>query len=169
MAWLMIVFRLVHIVCGVIWVGFAVFAAFYLLPAMAEAGPNAAAVMAGLERRGILKIIPAMALATVLTGFGLYSHLSRVAPAFGGSPMGITLGIGGILALIALLIGLSVISPSMNRAAKTMTRAAAATGDERQTLMAQAATLRARGAAASRIVAWLLILAAAAMAVGRYA
>jgi len=36
------VLRLVHIVCGVLWVGFAVFTGLLLMPALQDVGPMAA-------------------------------------------------------------------------------------------------------------------------------
>ena len=47
---LLIAFRLIHVVAGILWVGFAVFVPFYLSPALAEAGPDSAKVMAALQR-----------------------------------------------------------------------------------------------------------------------
>lgn len=169
MNWLTIVLRLVHVVGGVLWVGFAVFGAFYLFPSIAETGPEGGKVMAVLQRRGLLTVFPIVALLTVVSGLWLYVHASRVAPGFSSSRMGMTLGFGGVCALLALFIGMLVITPSMNRAAATAQQAAqAAATDERQALLGVAAQLRSRAGAASRIATLLLIVAAGAMAIGRY-
>ena len=48
---LLLVLRLVHVVGGILWVGFAVFVPFYLAPAIAEVGPDGGKVMAALQRR----------------------------------------------------------------------------------------------------------------------
>jgi len=169
MNWLMIVMRLVHVVGGVLWVGFAVFGAFFLFPSIVETGPDGGKVMAVLQRRGLMTAFPIFALVTVLSGFWLYLRASREAPAFSSSRTGITLGVGGLCALIALFIGLLVITPSMNRAAATAQQAAQAAGaEERQALMGRAGQLRSRAGAASRIATLLLIIAACTMAVGRY-
>lgn len=53
MNWLTIVLRLVHVVGGVLWVGFAVFGAFYLVPSIAETGPEGGKVMARPCRGGV--------------------------------------------------------------------------------------------------------------------
>lgn len=169
MNWLTIVLRLVHVVGGVLWVGFAVFGAFYLFPSIAETGPEGGKVMAVLQRRGLLTVFPIVALLTVVSGLWLYVRASSMAPGFSSSPMGMTLGFGGLCALLALFIGMLVITPSMNRAAATAQQAAqAAASDERQALLGVATRLRTRAGAASRIATLLLIVAAAAMAVGRY-
>ncbi|HEY7895586.1 MAG TPA: hypothetical protein VIC24_11880 [Gemmatimonadaceae bacterium] len=169
MSVLTIVLRLVHIVDGVLWVGFAVFGAFFLLPTIAETGAEGGKVMLALQRRHLLTVFPIFALLTVISGIWLYGRAARMAPGFGGSHMGMTLGFGGVCALIALFVGMLVVTPSMNRAVATAQQAAqAATNDERQALMALSAQRRARAARGSQIATLLLIIAACAMAVGRY-
>ena len=169
MNWLTIVLRLVHVVGGVLWVGFAVFAAFFLFPSIAETGPDGGKVMAALQRRGLLTAFPVLALLTVLSGLWLYGRAARTAAGFGASHMGMTLGFGGLCALIALFLGLLVITPSMKRALATAQQAAkAATDDERRALLAVSAQRRARAALGTRLATSLLILSACAMAIGRY-
>ena len=169
MSWLTIVLRLVHVVGGVLWVGFAVFGAVYLFPTIAETGPEGGKVMAVLQRRGLLTVFPIVALLTVLSGFWLYMRAARMAPGFSSSGMGMTLGFGGACALIALVIGMLVISPSMNRAAATAQQATQAQAhEERQALLGLSTKLRNRAATASRVATLLLIVAAGAMAIGRY-
>jgi uncharacterized membrane protein len=169
MNWLTIVLRLMHVVGGVLWVGFTVFAAVYLLPSLAEAGPDGGKVTAVLQRRRLLTVFPIIALLTVLSGLWLYVRASRMAPGFSSSRMGITLGFGGVCALLALFLGALVIGPSMNRATATAQQAAQAqANEERQALLGLAAQLRGRAAAAAWIASVLLIVAAGAMAIGRY-
>ncbi|HXE59614.1 MAG TPA: hypothetical protein VN607_02870 [Gemmatimonadaceae bacterium] len=169
MSVLTVVLRLVHVVGGMLWVGFAVFGACFLFPTLAETGPEGGRVMAVLQRRHLLTVFPILALLTVISGLWLYGRAASTAPGFGGSRMGITLGFGGVCALVALFVGMLVVSPSMNRALATAQQAAqAATTDERQALIALSAQRRARAARGSRIATLLLIVAACAMAVGRY-
>lgn len=169
MNWVTIVLRLVHVVGGVLWVGFAVFGAFYLFPSIAETGPEGGKVMAVLQRRGLLTVFPIVALLTVLSGLWLYVRATRIAPGFSSSHMGMTLGFGGVCALLALFIGMLVITPSMNRAATTAQQAAQAqVHEERQVLLGLATKHRGRAAVGTRIATLLLIVAAGAMAVGRY-
>ena len=164
-----IVLRLVHIVGGVLWVGFAVFGALFLFPTIAETGPEGGKVMMALQRRHLLTMFPVFALLTVISGFWLYGRAASTAPGYGASHMGITLGFGGVCALVALFIGMLVISPAMNGAMATAQQAAqAATNEERQALLALGTQRRARAARGSQIATLLLIVAACAMAVGRY-
>ncbi|HEV2180107.1 MAG TPA: hypothetical protein VGR59_07290, partial [Gemmatimonadaceae bacterium] len=143
--------------------------AFYLLPSLAETGPDGGKVTAVLQRRRLLTVFPIIALLTVLSGLWLYVRATRMAPGFNSSPMGITLGFGGVCALLTLFIGMLVISPSMKRATSTAQQAEEAqANEERQALLGLSAKLRGRAAAAARIASVLLIVAAGAMAIGRY-
>ena len=169
---LMIVLRLVHVVSGVLWVGMAVFTTIYLAPAVQDAGPEGGKVMAALQRRGVMTVMPLFAIATLLSGIGLYW---RVSGGFRGSFVmsgpGLGYGLGGLAAIAAYAVGMTVARPSMLRAAALMQQMASA-GDAgtatREATMAEVAQLRARSGAAGRLVVGLLVLAVAAMAVARY-
>src|SRR5437763_9946864 len=49
--------RALHVLFGAIWLGMAVFASFFVMPAIQEAGPEGGKVMAILMRRGLPKFI----------------------------------------------------------------------------------------------------------------
>ena len=155
---LLLLARAVHIVLGAFWVGTLIFNAAFLLPAMQEAGPNAAAVAAGLMRRRFLDIVPLAALLSVLAGLYLYWRVSGgFAPSYMRSTIGMTYGAGAAAALVALTLGLGIVRPSMLRAAA-----------DREGVLAAAQALRARAAAVSRVVAWLLGGTTLLMAIARY-
>lgn len=170
MDYYLVALRLLHIVFGAIWIGFALFVPFILMPALFEAGPSAGPVMATLQRRGLPKIMSAVAGTSILAGILLLWHVSGgFKPEFMGSRMGIALSSGALASIIAYAIGLSVVRPSMNRAATMSQELASVTSDtERAARMAAIAALRARGAAGGKIVADILLFAVAAMAVARY-
>ncbi|MGQ0766746.1 MAG: hypothetical protein ACT4OZ_13935 [Gemmatimonadota bacterium] len=167
---LIVLLRLVHIVCGVLWTGFATFTAFLLLPAVNDAGPEGGKVMMSLQRRGLTNILPLLGAGTIVPGLWLYwiqtggfdSNLVRGTGAM-------VVGTGGLLSIVALGIGLAVVRPSIVRAAGIM-RSLEGTSDEgaRRAALAEAGTLRARAGSAGRLVAVLLLASAAAMAVARY-
>lgn len=152
---LVIVLRLVHVVLGAIWVGMMTFTTFFLMPAMMEAGPEGGKVMAALQRRRLMTVMPLIALLTIVSGVWLMARLYGANAAFMSSPMGMSLMIGALAALLALLLGVFVGRPAMARAAAS-------------TDPAEIGRLRARAAAVSRIAALLVLLAAGAMAVARY-
>lgn len=165
-----VVLRLLHIVFGVLWVGFACFVPFILLPSLAEAGPGAAGpLMAAILRRGLPKVMSAFAGITILAGILLLWRVSNgFAPEYMGSHMGIVLSIGALAALVAFAIGMTVVKPAMTKAGTLSAGLAATSESERGPLLATIGALRARGAAGGKWVAWLLILSVAAMAAARY-
>ena len=69
---LVIVLRLIHVVAGALWVGMVTFVTYYLQPALQEAGPEGGKVMAALQRRGIMTVMPILAVATLVSGLWLY-------------------------------------------------------------------------------------------------
>jgi hypothetical protein len=114
-------------------------------------------------------VLPIAALLTVLSGLGMYAR--NVAGSSGvwmHSRPGITYGVGGLAAIIALIIGATRIGPSLEGVVKLRLAAQAAgralTADEEAT----AARLGARIAGGTRMAAALLAITVAAMAVGRY-
>jgi uncharacterized membrane protein len=167
---LLTILRLVHILCASIWVGIGFFMPYFLAPALAEAGPDAGKVMGALQKRGIMTLLPLVAIATLISGFWLYWRMSAgEMGAFSATPMGSAFGFGGIVALIAWIIGMTIVRPSMMKAAAIMQSIASAQNPEERTRLIQSAnSLRTRSARAGKLVAILLLTAASAMAVARY-
>lgn len=166
----LVILRLIHVVAGTLWVGFAVFVHVYLGPAVGDAGPEGGKVMGALQRRGLMTVLPILALLTVLSGFWVYWLVSGGLEAeYVRSATGLTFGIGGLVALAAYLIGMFLTRPAMLRAAAAMqAMATAATAEERERLQAEATRQRGKGHAAGSVGTTLLILAAIGMAVARY-
>jgi hypothetical protein len=165
----LVVMRLLHVGLGVFWVGVMVFNAIFLGPSVRDAGPDGAKVMAGLMRRRFMDVMPAVAILNILSGLWLYWKMSGgFQPAYMQSGMGMTYGTGGALAVIAFVIGVTVVRPSMLKAIALGQSIPQAPASEREALMAQAQGFRARAMGAGKLVAVLLGLAAAAMAVARY-
>ena len=165
----MIVVRLIHILGGIFWVGAMIFVMRFLMPAMVEAGPDGGKVMAGIMRRGYTQAMMVAGILVILSGLYLYW---RVSAGFDRhyleSRPGHTYAFGGIFAIIAFTIGVSITRPAMMKATALTQSASGATGAEKDTLLAQAQALRIRGAKAGKIVMWLLILSTITMAIGRY-
>ncbi|MGH7699281.1 MAG: hypothetical protein ACREMJ_02005 [Gemmatimonadales bacterium] len=152
---LLITLRLIHIVLGALWVGMMAFTVFFLTPAVRDAGPDGAKVMAALQRRGVMTVMPIIALLTIASGVWLIQRVYGGMASLMATRTGVTLTAGAVASLIAFLLGILVMRPAMVRAA--------ASSDP-----AEVQRLRARGAAVGRVVASLLIFAVAAMAVARY-
>ena len=166
---LLIVLRLLHIVSACVWVGFAVFTAFFLGPAIQDAGPGATVIMPALARRRLMTILPALALTTILSGLWLYWHLSGAAlGTYLQTATGATLAVGAGCAIVAYGLGILITRPSMLRAAALAQNLESASAEERTRRLGEAARLRSRGTQSGRYVAVLVLLAAATMAIARY-
>lgn len=165
-----IVLRLVHVLGGLFWVGSGLFSALYLMPSMAEAGPAAGAVMAGLQRRRLFLVLPIVALLTILSGVRLMWIMSGgFAPAYFTSGRGATFTAAAAAAILAFLLGITFVRPigaRMGAVGEALRNASDAV--EKARLASEMSRLQQRAAVMNRINGVLLILAAAGMAVGRY-
>jgi uncharacterized membrane protein len=164
------VLRLVHILGGMIWVGAGVFNSFFLLPALAQAGPAAGQVLAGLQRRRVFTFLPIVALLTILSGVRLMQLTSGgFSPAWFASPPGRTYAWSGVAAIVGFVVGIVVARPAAIRAASIgATLAATTDAVARAPLTAKLERLRRTSSIASSISVGLVVLAAAGMAVARY-
>jgi hypothetical protein len=106
-------------------------------------------------------------LVTVLSGITMYARMAAATHgAWAGSRPGIAYGVGALAAILGAAIGAGIGS-SAGRKLLSVGRAIAATGPTPEQ-QAELARLQARMALGARLAASLLIVAAGAMAVGRY-
>lgn len=169
----MALLRLVHILAGIFWVGATLFLAGFLIPAIRTVGPSAGPLMSQLmQQRHLQRWINICMSLAILAGVALFAVDSRAGGrGFGGSPMGITLSIGALLAIIA-----AGVDGAMGRPASKKLAAIAQRSQETQRgggpppaeLAVETATLQAKLARALTIVSWLLLLSATTMAIARY-
>src|SRR6185295_7224796 len=103
----LLVLRLIHILGGVFWVGSGLFTTFFLLPAMASAGPAAGQIIANLTKRRYFVVLPTVAILTILSGARLLMIAS------GGFSRhyftlisGKTYAVAAIAAIVAFLLSL---------------------------------------------------------------
>jgi len=166
----MIVLRLLHIVLGVFWAGTIFFLVLFLGPTVRTVGPEGAPVMHELIRRRFLDVMPVVAVLTILSGLALYWRLSGgMAADWVGSPFGLSLTIGGIASILALIVGVfGVRSATLGAVHLSAAAAAASDTQERERMQAEVQRLRLRSAASARWVGVLLLIAVVTMAVARY-
>jgi hypothetical protein len=167
---LLLILRSLHIVLGSVWVGIVVFNTVFLAPVIGELGPDGGKVMGALQKRGMLTFLPIISLITLLSGVWLLWIVSRGFDShYFESGAGHAFSGGGAMAILAYLIGITVMRPSMLRAgALAQEMAQLADESERRTRQQQIQALRSRARTSGQVVATLLVLATAAMAVGRY-
>lgn len=169
MTFLFLSIRVVHVLLAAVWLGSAAFMTFVLMPAIGTAGPSGGAVMIALNKKGIVPFFATISGITVLTGFYLYwRYTAGFDPTLSASRAGMAYGIGGVCGLIAAIIGGSVVGRSSKRMIEVMERVATADAAEKASLLAEAATLRARLTTFGPIVVVLQVIAAGVMAIGHY-
>ncbi len=165
---LTIVLRLLHVVAGVIWTGGAVVIASYVVPSVQATGPAGGAVMREIVFVRKLPVhMTILAFITVLTGFALFSGNAR-GTGWGGTPAGMTFGIGGLFGLTALLLGAFWSRPTANKIAALGAKIQAAGSPPPAPMAAEMQALQATLGMALRVVALCAVLAAVAMSVARY-
>jgi uncharacterized membrane protein len=158
---LMILLRFSHVFFGAIWVGMMAFQAFFLGPALNDVGPDGGKVMQAMMRRKAPVYIPIFALVTLISGFWLFARMSGGGPGLMRTPMGMAFGLGGVVALLAFLIGIFVMRPAMMKSVRLAESRDPAAAAEIQ-------RLRARGMVLGNVVTVMLLFTLAAMAVARY-
>ena len=166
---ILLVLRVVHVVGGVFWAGAILFVVHFLEPAVRDAGPDGARVMQALQKRRYLDVMPVVAALTLVSGFWLYWRtFGRIHPGPGAAGVELALGIGGLAALVAFVVGVTAMRPAALRIGRLGAELAQAPPDRKEAIGAEVARLRSRVRTAGRGVAALLGIAILCMAVGRY-
>jgi hypothetical protein len=145
-----IVLRILHIASGVFWVGTAWFFFGWIEPTTKAIGPQAGPFMHHVVRnRRVVRAIVGAGALNVVVGLLLYWRASAgLNPAWIGSGMGIGFTIGGIAAIAAWLLGLTVIGPTVERLDEAGT--AMATAGRPPTLMSSGGSTGSRRGCTAR-------------------
>jgi hypothetical protein len=168
----MIVFRFLHIVAGMLWVGSSFLFVAFVGPSAAEVGPSAGPLLtAAVKKRKAAKVITWLGVVNVLAGWILWFRNLDLAGSLGDwvtSGFGLGLTIGGLLATTAALVGYLGVARNVERVVDLGGDVAAIGGAP---MPEQQAELDRLGAALERhgkLDLVLLMLAATAMATARY-
>ncbi len=172
--WFMVVFRIVHIGAGVVWVGSLFLLVVYVQPSAAAIAPAGAPFMAELlgKRRTVDGIITAATI-SVVGGLVLYWRDWHDTGSFGdwiGTSFGATLTVGAVAALVALAIGVFATRPNVVRLLALGRRAAegAGSGAPDPAIAAEIGAIQGRLKILARTSLALLVLSVLAMATARY-
>ncbi len=161
--------RIVHVLGGVIWVGSMFFMSVFLIPSVTEVGPDGAKVMAAMAKRKWMIVVPVIALLTMLSGIWLFWRASMgFNEAYMSSGPGRTYSLGGAMAILGFIIGITVTRPAMMKMGRLTASLANASPAERETIMNELQKTRIRGERAGKVIAYLLIGTVTLMALGRY-
>lgn len=167
---LFLLFRVVHVLLGAVWLGSTAFMALHLTPAVEATGPAGGQVMLSLARRGLVAFFASIGGTTVLTGYLLYWRFTNgFDPAISAGHAGMAFGIGGVAGTVALIIGGSVIGRGSKKVVGLMEQFMKSSDAAQQgALMKEATEIRQRIKTATVIVLLLQVVAATLMAVGHY-
>lgn len=162
----MLLFRLLHVFAGVLWVGGVVLIALFIQPTVRAVGPAGGQFMGHLlTQTRIAAYFPAVAGLNVVAGLFLFWRNTAGGGHWAGTRQGMTLSIGALAAIIAFLIGGAMIGKSMGEIAKILK---ASSGPPQGEAAAQLAAYQARIQRGTKIVLPLLVIAVITMAIGRY-
>ena len=165
---LMVVLRFVHIVLGVLWVGGVFALSVIIIPGMQQLGLPLDSLTKTLNHRKFSQIMMAFGGLTVLAGLTMMYILGHGNEAFFQSHFGRTLSLGGLCAILALVIGGSVARPTLAKIGKLQADLAANPPKGDDPRKAQIAALQRRIVFSSKLVVILLLVAVTCMAVARY-
>jgi uncharacterized membrane protein len=161
--------RVLHVLCGVFWVGAGLYSTLFIVPAMAKAGPAAGPIMEELARRKLFTVLPVMAILTLLTGLRLLWIVSGgFAPSYFSSPSGATFAIGGALAIIGFLFGMFFLRPGQMKMGQLTAQMASASAEQRPALQAELEQVRKANAVGTATAMAMLVTSVVAMSIARY-
>lgn len=168
----LLVLRVLHIVCGTLWVGSFFFLNAYLFPVLATSGPAAAVVVPGLRARKMFTVIPVLATITILGGLRLLTrNRGHMSADYFASYVGLTYSVSAALAVIGFAIAMLVVRPAFLRGGELAAQFAGLPAEqhtEREQLAAQLDGVRQRARVWGVNATVLLLLSTAGMSVARY-
>jgi uncharacterized membrane protein len=165
---LQIVLRVVHIGAGIIWVGSSLFLHLFVEPTLHALGPQGGPFMKHMvEKRKLPAVISGSGLITVVLGVWLYwRYTSGFDPDLVTSDGGLGFLVGGIAAIIGLVIGVAIVRPMVKRMGPLS--AAMASGQPTQQQVQEMGAIQGRLRRISTINLVVLAIAVIAMASARY-
>jgi hypothetical protein len=164
----MIVFRLIHILAGVFWVGTALFFALFFEQTISTTGPAGGVVMGRLTLTRFPMVMAGSAILTIVAGILMYwSDSGGFNLHWIAGPSGLALTIGSLAGIAAFILGAVVQTPTTARIAALQKEILASgqppTPAQQETLHA----LQVRMSQASRWGAMLMVMAVIGMALAR--
>lgn len=162
--------HVIHIACGLFWGGAALMLHFFIMPAIKNAGPDGAKMMGAIMgTRKLPVVLLGFAFVTIGAGFLLIEHVSGgYQAAWFGTKLGITLSIGGVTGILAMLIGLFVNKPAADKIAKIAAELAKTGQPPNAEQSKTLGIMRNRIMKGLGIIAWLIIITIICMASAHY-
>jgi hypothetical protein len=168
----LLIFRFLHVVAGVLWVGSAFLFVGFIGPSAAEVGPSAGPLLvAAVKKRKVAKVITGLGITNVLAGWILWLRNLDAAGSLGdwvGSSFGLGITIGGVLATITFFVGALGVGRGVERLVDLGGEVAASGGPPTPEQQAELDRLGGALERAGKLDLLLLLLAVTAMATARY-
>ena len=170
--WTTVVFRLLHIVAGALWVGSVFLLVMFIQPSAASMGPAGTPFMAELlgHRRLVDRII-GLGVVTVLAGLVLYWRDWHDYASFADwwdTVFGKSLTVGALCAIAALVVGVLVTRPGVQRMLALGRQVAETGAPPTPEMAAELGAIQQRLKVAARISFALLVIAVVLMSTARY-
>jgi len=166
---LVIVLRLVHLLAGIFWVGGAIVLSLFVLPAQRAVGDDGRFLKEIMVGQKLSTWFGVSAGLSVLAGLVLYGRNVSVSQgAWAATASAMTFGVGGALAVLAMIIGATLSGGSQRRMASIGQAIATAGGVPTDAQRAELALLNRRTALGAKLSLGLLLGCTVLMAVARY-
>jgi uncharacterized membrane protein len=165
----MLILRILHIGLGVFWAGSVFSFALFITKAVKASGPEGGKFMQQLGKTGYPIAVMVAAIISILAGVLLIAKLSSGFHAtWFTTPYAMVLTTGGVLAIIAFIIGFTVNRPAAARINALGSEIAKAGGPPTAEQLQQLASLRKKLFIGTNVIALLLGLVVLAMSIFRY-
>ncbi len=164
---IIIILRIIHILAGAIWLGGAVTVAFFLLPTVRATGPIGGQFAGALFQRHLAEWLLVSGAVSIVAGLVLYWNFYSAVPWDSFGPQ-VAYPIGGLFAVLALIIGVGIARPTASRLAGLSKAVQVQGSPPTAAQAAQREALLARLAGLVALIAVFVGVTAVFMAIGRY-
>jgi uncharacterized membrane protein len=170
MDWYVIVLRVIHIAAGILWVGAAFVLFLFIQPSVKELGPEGQRFMGHLAvKKKLPMLVMLAAILSVLAGILLYW---RASDGFDvdwiSSGPGVAFTVGGLAAIMTLVLGLAITKPAADRMGALGQEIAASGGQPTPSQVSEMQRLQARLGLIGWLSMVLLTIAVVMMASARF-
>lgn len=166
----MVIFRILHIASGIVWVGAAFFIVFIIGPTAQSAGPQGGPFVFRMYANTSLPwSIPLAAFITVVSGLALYDRISdHFSADYMKSDSGIVLSIGAVFGILAFGHAMTTITRYSQQLKNLSREILAQDGPPTPEQAQQIGTIVPKAALHGRIVLGMTIIAVIGMSAARY-
>ena len=165
----MIILRIIHILSGVFWVGFAFFNIVFLQPTIKATGAEGQKTFQYLMRQTrLMTTVYIAATLTTLTGILQYGYVSHLQSAFLASGWGMVLTVGSVSGIIAWFLAIFSIRSLFNRIGHVGQEIQASNGAPAPELVSKMAGLVSKLGHVGNVALVFMVISTIGMAAARY-